>query len=528
MALFTTSVITSVTIKMSNYPEWMSKEFGVLLDSNEHTDILLLAEDGGSVKAHRAILLPTLTHLGQLCSKENEEDTVFLPNVKGSTLRCLVQLVYQGKCTLCRSEVEALLSLASSLGLDLPPKSLQMDVQPLDAQQVALGESVSLNTKESSKESSDLKIKALPPITEEFPKSKAKALKRLLKSLSHSLDQEGFKCLVCNKIMSHQSTAISHCEGHLNIRALCSWCPKSFKTRVGLCAHVKKRHRVKTFRRKSCAIQYDPIEMTRLRARVANTEIVTIAGKTHSLHQKLLDALDDLLMSVKLENDPGHAVGERITTEGALEDYNRSQDVFLSSKKRDKQNSHDARTKFELEEKESAFAEADDYLYVSKEEDLSQGKGLSQRKEEAFLEGSVGDKFDIERVIAPTTQTEKEGSNFAVKNVASSKSKLLELYPFLTCKICQGFLISATTITSCLHSFCKSCLVKLMLSKERALHHCPTCAAFIGGLNGIREDCQMQSIVNQLVPNLEKLESERRKAFSRGPLTMKDNATRKK
>ena len=38
----------------------------------------------------------------------------------------------------------------------------------------------------------------------------------------------------------------------------------------------------------------------------------------------------------------------------------------------------------------------------------------------------------------------------------------------------------------------------------------------------------MQSIVYQLVPNLEKLESERRKAFSRGPLTMKDNATRKK
>merc|ERR1719474_926296 len=123
----------------------MNKEFGVLLDNNEHTDILLLAEDCGSVKAHRAILLPMLTHLGQLCSKENEEDTVFLPNVKGSTLRCLVQLVYQGKCTLNRSEVEALLSLASSLGLDLPPKSLQL--QPLDAQQLALGESVSLNMK---------------------------------------------------------------------------------------------------------------------------------------------------------------------------------------------------------------------------------------------------------------------------------------------------------------------------------------------------------------------------------------------
>jgi len=528
MAFFTTSVTTSVTIKMSNYSEWMSKEFGVLLDNNEHSDILLLAEDGGSVKAHRAILLPMLTQLGQLCSKENEEDTVFLPNVKGSTLRCLVQLVYQGKCTLCNSEMEALLSLASSLGLELPPKSLQMAEQPLDAQQVALGDSVSLNTKESSKESSDLKIKALPSNTEEIPKSKARALKRLLKSLLHSLDQEGFKCLVCNKIMSHQSTAISHCEGHLNIRALCNWCPKSFKTRGGLSVHVKKRHRVKTFRRNSCAIQYDPVEMTRLRDKVANTEIVTLVGKRQTVHQNLLDALDELLLTVKFETDPGYAVGERTTTEGALEDYDRSQDVAFSSKKRDEQNSHDAGTKFELEENESAFAEANDYLDVSKEEDLSQGKGLTQRKVEAFLEGSAGEKLDIERAIAPTTQTEKEGSDLVVKNVASSKSKLLELYPFLTCKICQGFLISATTITSCLHSFCKSCLVKLMLNKESALHHCPTCAAFIGGLNGIREDCQMQSIVNQLVPNLEKLEAERRKAFLRGPLTTKDHARRKK
>ena len=270
--------------------------------------------------------------------------------------------------------------------------------------------------------------------------------------------------------LSHQSTAISHCEGHLNIRALCNWCPKSFKTRGGLSVHVKKRHRVKTFRRNSCAIQYDPVEMTRLRDKVANTEIVTLVGKRQTVHQNLLDALDELLLTVKFETDPGYAVGERTTTEGALEDYDRSQDVAFSSKKRDEQNFHDAGTKFELEENESAFAEANDYLDVSKEEDLSQGKGLTQRKVEAFLEGSAGEKLDIERAIAPTTQTEKEGSDLVVKNVASSKSKLLELYPFLTCKICQGFLISATTITSCLHScgslskaFSKSGIISMLI-----------------------------------------------------------------
>ena len=203
--------------------------------------------------------------------------------------------------------------------------------------------------------------------------------------------------------------------------------------------------------------------MTRLRDKVANTEIATLAGKTHSAHQNLLEALDDLLLTVNLENDPGH--GERTTTEGALEDYNRSRDVAFSSKKRDEQHFHDASTKFE-----SVFAEVNDYLYASKEEDLSQGKGLTRRKVEALLEGGAGEKLGIERAIASTTQTEKEGSDLAVKNVARSKSKFLELYPFLTCKICQGFLISATTITSCLHSceflfkaFSKSGIISMLI-----------------------------------------------------------------
>ena len=38
----------------------------------------------------------------------------------------------------------------------------------------------------------------------------------------------------------------------------------------------------------------------------------------------------------------------------------------------------------------------------------------------------------------------------------------------------------------------------------------------------------MQSIINKLAPNLEKLEAERRKAFLRGPLATKDHARRKK
>ena len=50
--------------------------------------------------------------------------------------RCLLHLVYHGKCTLVKSEMGELLILASSLGLDLSPQSLNLDpVLPQAAQE---------------------------------------------------------------------------------------------------------------------------------------------------------------------------------------------------------------------------------------------------------------------------------------------------------------------------------------------------------------------------------------------------------
>ena len=103
------------------------------------------------------------------------------------------------------------------------------------------------------------------------------------------------------------------------------------------------------------------------------------------------------------------------------------------------------------------------------------------------------------------------------RNVVISSPKPLDLTPFLSCNICKGLLVSATTITNCLHSICKSCLVRKMLNKERALYHCPSCGSSIGEFQGIRENCHLQQIVNKVVPNIDNLEAGRRKAFYEGP-----------
>ncbi|XP_055375931.1 polycomb group RING finger protein 3-like [Condylostylus longicornis] len=49
--------------------------------------------------------------------------------------------------------------------------------------------------------------------------------------------------------------------------------------------------------------------------------------------------------------------------------------------------------------------------------------------------------------------------------------RLRTLNTHITCKICGGYFIDATTVTECLHTFCKSCLVKHLEEKKT----CPTC-----------------------------------------------------
>ncbi|RZF47468.1 hypothetical protein LSTR_LSTR007395 [Laodelphax striatellus] len=92
--------------------------------------------------------------------------------------------------------------------------------------------------------------------------------------------------------------------------------------------------------------------------------------------------------------------------------------------------------------------------------------------------------------------------------------KLKTLNVHITCKICRGYLIDATTVTECLHTFCKSCLVKHLEENNT----CPTCNIVIHQshpLQYISFDRTMQDIVYKLVPNLQENEMKREREFYR-------------
>ena len=53
------------------------------------------------------------------------------------------------------------------------------------------------------------------------------------------------------------------------------------------------------------------------------------------------------------------------------------------------------------------------------------------------------------------------------------RPRLSDINAELTCILCSGYLVDATTISECLHSFCKACIVKYLETNKC----CPICEA---------------------------------------------------
>lgn len=87
----------------------------------------------------------------------------------------------------------------------------------------------------------------------------------------------------------------------------------------------------------------------------------------------------------------------------------------------------------------------------------------------------------------------------------------------LSCYLCKGYLIDATTVDECMDSFCKSCIVIHLRSHV----NCPKCNTLIhktNPLSAIRSDKVLQDIVYKLVPGLYDDEMKRRREFYKGLL----------
>ncbi|XP_028823581.1 polycomb group RING finger protein 5-B isoform X2 [Denticeps clupeoides] len=85
---------------------------------------------------------------------------------------------------------------------------------------------------------------------------------------------------------------------------------------------------------------------------------------------------------------------------------------------------------------------------------------------------------------------------------------------FITCYLCKGYLIKPTTVTECLHTFCKSCIVQYFEESNE----CPRCGIQVHETNPLemlRLDNTLEEIIFKLVPGLREKEQRQEIEFWR-------------
>ncbi|KAK9702390.1 Zinc finger, C3HC4 type (RING finger) [Popillia japonica] len=87
--------------------------------------------------------------------------------------------------------------------------------------------------------------------------------------------------------------------------------------------------------------------------------------------------------------------------------------------------------------------------------------------------------------------------------MTSIRSILLkDLNSILTCPLCSGYYIDATTLVDCMHSFCKSCILKHFENNKLICPTCSTACKRKENFSYYRSDMQLQTLVYKIVPGL--------------------------
>ncbi|XP_050323360.1 polycomb group protein Psc [Bactrocera neohumeralis] len=122
-------------------------------------------------------------------------------------------------------------------------------------------------------------------------------------------------------------------------------------------------------------------------------------------------------------------------------------------------------------------------------------------------------------IAAPAEANKKKADPLVTTDDASADNLIVDkprkvllsvMNPHIICHLCTGYLIDATTIVECLHSFCHSCLIKHLRTEQ----YCPRCEMMINTAKpNIKPDTTLQAIVYKLVPGLYERELMRKRAF---------------
>lgn len=168
-------------------------------------------------------------------------------------------------------------------------------------------------------------------------------------------------------------------------------------------------------------------------------------------------------------------------------------------------------TKFNTEESETVI-EGD---VLEKIADSLKSSPPSEDLEQPSCSKSSGSKHQTEEKPEPRLSLKEQLAQLPVCPSLSKEPvnvSLCSINTYITCALCGGYLYEASTITECMHTFCKTCIVRHL---EKSLN-CPTCDTEIHPTDpivNIRHDSTIQDIVYRLLPDVAEEEQRREKEF---------------
>ncbi|XP_053664203.1 protein suppressor 2 of zeste [Anopheles marshallii] len=90
----------------------------------------------------------------------------------------------------------------------------------------------------------------------------------------------------------------------------------------------------------------------------------------------------------------------------------------------------------------------------------------------------------------------------------NNRRRVKDFNDSITCTLCNGYLVEATSVNDCLHAFCRSCIVKYLECNK----YCPRCKSYNSKpitVANLRPDRTLRALVYKLVPGLHKSENQR-------------------
>lgn len=117
----------------------------------------------------------------------------------------------------------------------------------------------------------------------------------------------------------------------------------------------------------------------------------------------------------------------------------------------------------------------------------------------------------MEKMIACKTKyIGKEKRKLSYNEIYDDSIKLDQKYllNLLKCPLCTGIFRTPTIINECMHTFCRSCIIKYINKNGKQRCNCPVCGTGLGGrpMESLKYHHSISSIIEILFPEFDEID----------------------